>query len=260
MNSTMPKRMSDAEPWVPPARRNLIRQALGRARQMDGAVEIDDEEKYYLPDEGVPAGQPTPRETQMSQHYTPAEKEIEDVYTPPFSPADTVGEPELIDPLMTAEKDIENFAKSMEIKSPNEEANKSDVDTTCGDELLDKVIQEYGGNFDIRGPVGQRFQKEHKPGSEAHRQYQMNRTHAEKKGFRENWCKLKYEEAKRSRSKCEKYTTVDANTGTYQCFAMLVVNQGLAFDRNGAIQRAKRYAMKCIQMGAPWTSSHELNC
>ena len=64
--------------------------------------------------------------------------------------------------------------------------------------------------------MGQRFQKEHKPGSEAHRQYQMNRTHAEKKGFKENWCKLKYEEAKRSRSKCEKYTTVDANTGTYQ--------------------------------------------
>jgi hypothetical protein len=88
----------------------------------------------------------------------------------------------------------------------------------------------------------------------------MNRTHAEKKAFKENWCKLNYEEANIFRNKSEQYTMVDANTGTYQCFAMLVVNQGLAFDRDGAIQRAKRYAMKCIQMRPPWSSCHELNC
>ena len=178
----------------------------------------------------------------------------------PPSPTETVGSPELLDPLKATEKEIEDFAKSVETKSPNEEAHKSDVDTTCGDEVLDKAIHEDGGNFDIRGHVGQRFQKEHKPGSEAHRQYHMNRTHFEKKTFRENWCKLKYEEAKRFRIKSEKYSMVDANIGTYQCFAMLVVNQRLAFDRNGAIQRAKRCAMKCMQMGPPWTSCHELNC
>ena len=45
---------------------------------------------------------------------------------------------------MAAVKEIKDFAKSVETKSPNEEANKSDVDTTCGDELLDKVIREDG--------------------------------------------------------------------------------------------------------------------
>ena len=40
----MPKRTSDAERWVRPAQRNLIRKALGRARPMDGAVEINEEE------------------------------------------------------------------------------------------------------------------------------------------------------------------------------------------------------------------------
>ena len=63
------------------------------------------------------------------------------------------------------------------------------------DTPLPQTIEEKAGltgEFDIRDRLGQRFQKQHAPGTDKHQQYSRLAGREAKKKFREDWAKSEY--------------------------------------------------------------------
>ena len=112
--------------------------------------------------------------------------------------------------------------------------------------------------FDIRGSLGQRFNKSHPKGSELHTKYHQNKTWESKRLFRIDWAKDELKRIKVTKSHGKVSRTIDKNKGVYKPFACLVEGQGYNFDPKGAVRRASRYTSKCLRLGPPFCSINNM--
>lgn len=112
--------------------------------------------------------------------------------------------------------------------------------------------------FDIRGPLGQRFARATRPGTEQGAAYRECKTHQAKLAFRKEWAEQRLQEAQESKTEKKSWRQMDANNGTYVCFAKLVENQGYQYDPTGAVLRASRYAYKCVMMQGKFVSMNKM--
>lgn len=112
--------------------------------------------------------------------------------------------------------------------------------------------------FDIRGSLGQRFNKAHPKGCELHTKYHQNKTWESKRLFRIEWAKDELKKIKVTKSHGKVSKTIDKNKGVYKPFACLVEGQGFSFDPQGAIRRASRYTSKCLRLGPPFCSFNSM--
>ena len=119
-------------------------------------------------------------------------------------------------------------------------------------------IQELG-DLDIRGPVGQRFQRAHKTGTAAHKEYNADRSFAAKQAFRVAWAKSQLTQIRESRKHVRSWEKVSRECGEFVCFAKLVENQGWHCDPKGAVKRGTNYAQACIKMSGDWISYNKMS-
>ena len=117
-------------------------------------------------------------------------------------------------------------------------------------QLLKNAVEE--GNFDIAGPLGQRFNREHKSG-EPKATYTKNKTHESKLKFRMLWANTQLEDLQKKMTKTTSWSEIHSNIGTYVPLAILIEHQGFAVDPVGARRRGLTYAFKCMHMGGAWT-------
>eukprot|EP00969_Alexandrium_andersonii_P258856 11445488-Alexandrium_andersonii.AAC.1 len=78
------------------------------------------------------------------------------------------------------------------------------------------------GDVGTRTPLGQRFNKAVKPGTELFKKYSQLRTHAAKREFRLEWANTTFEHAQRGKTHVREYQTIDAAKGFYYPFAKIV--------------------------------------
>ena len=95
------------------------------------------------------------------------------------------------------------------------------------------------GCFDVRGPLGQRFQAAHKKGAPGHEQYAKKTSHKEKADFRAAWAKEQYEKLKLKKVHVKGYQKIDATKGVYKPFSFIVQHEG-GRDDPEAVLAAKR--------------------
>lgn len=115
------------------------------------------------------------------------------------------------------------------------------------------------GNFDIRGKIGQRFQKEHKKGSDAHTAYARCKTFEEKKQFRLTWLERKYNEVRQGRRHSESWREVDIQKGEYMPLAKLIESEGFLYDPEGAKEAGYSHARRCAQLGGAWVVKNDFS-
>jgi hypothetical protein len=95
------------------------------------------------------------------------------------------------------------------------------------------------GSFDVRGPLGQRFQQAYKKGAPGHEQYAKKTSHKEKADFRAAWAKEQYEKLKLKKVHVKGYQKIDTTKGVYKPFSIIVQHEG-GRDDPEAVLAAKR--------------------
>ncbi len=243
-----------------------------KATLLDGMHESDDEQQPF-PDVGqldVPAGQPNPRTPRQLEPATGthASPETSVPLSPTLAPLTTAAS----SPGGTSLNDVEGFMESASLAQVDEanvedfegllqqemERKKSSKGSTeaAGGEVLEgndqKLIEAAtSGKFDTRDAVGQRFSKEHKPGSKAHQQYNLMKTRAEKAAFREDWAKKTFAHVLSGKTFTESYTSIDKSKGTYETFGGIVISFG-GWSWQPAVLGAKKHCTRCVAMGGDW--------
>jgi len=109
------------------------------------------------------------------------------------------------------------------------------------------------GAFDIRGPLGQKFQAAHKKGSAQHSMYNQSKGFKEKTEFRLKWAREQYDDIVMAKRHTQSYKVVNQSLGTYKPFAVLVQDEG-GKDDPEALNAAKKIASKCVALGGDWVS------
>ena len=130
----------------------------------------------------------------------------------------------------------------------------------CEESGLEKHLADAvkGNAFDMRGALGQRFNRTHKKGTKAYEEYNLNKTWEAKRLFRINWAKKALQKIRCEKKRGKMSRTIDANKGVYRPFAAVVEHQGYQFDPQGAVLRASRYASKCLRLGPPFCSFNQM--
>ena len=132
-----------------------------------------------------------------------------------------------------------------------------------GEDKPTKLEQQFeeamkSERFDVRGPLGQRFAKQHKKGSPGWIKYRENTTWQKKKEFRIQWCATELKRIRTQRVHVNRSRRIDTNKGTYKTFAGVVEAQGFAFDPVGAVARATRYVTKCLELKGEFLSMNNM--
>ena len=109
------------------------------------------------------------------------------------------------------------------------------------------------GQFDIRGPLGQKFGHAHKKGTPGGALYMMRKTNKDKAEFRQAWANTEYTTMIQKKIHIKSYQVVNASMGTYKPFAVLVKDEG-GKDDPECLQAAKKIAAKCVALGGPWVN------
>ena len=106
------------------------------------------------------------------------------------------------------------------------------------------------GEFPIRGEIGSKFYRQHKPGSEAQLSYQAL-AHQEKIEYRKKWAKTVYEKVTERQGYQESFDDVSEQWGTYCTFGTLVQSYG-GWEWGPAVHGAKLTAAMCSKMAGKW--------
>lgn len=116
------------------------------------------------------------------------------------------------------------------------------------------------GDFDIRGKLGQKFQKEHRKGTEAGEEYKFaGNSHVAKAAFRLAWTQKKKQIITERLKQSEKQSKIDYTNAQYEPFAIIVRNEGGFDDPTGnAVRAASSYASKCVILGPPWVAYNSM--
>ena len=144
----------------------------------------------------------------------------------------------------TSEQDMllnDAFAK---VKHPEEPP------TTQLEEAFRAALSE--AHIDVRSAVGQRFQREHRPGTPGHEALKAARGHEAKAAFRREWAEGKYEELRKTRTYKESYCRVDVTQGSYLSLSRIIAKEGGANPTLADVAAAHRHVAKCVVMAGPW--------
>ena len=114
------------------------------------------------------------------------------------------------------------------------------------------------GEFDIRDAVGQRFAREHMKGSAEHEKYHQCGTREEKKTFRENWAKKRFQDYTVGKAFDKSFSSIDTTLGEYMTFGATVIKYG-GWTWSPAVTGALSTAAKCTALGGKWISIDEFS-
>ena len=153
------------------------------------------------------------------------------------------------------EEDLASLHKRVEsmVKTVYEKARRDLRDEkVCEAGTQSKEEQDFmeiieSGEFDLRGPLGQKFQRETK-GDE---NYKGLKSNADRREYRIKWARVKYTTIRQRKSFNESFRKVDTTQGTYRPFAYILKKEG-GKDDSAAVKAAINIAVKCANMGEPW--------
>ena len=155
-----------------------------------------------------------------------------------------------LDEASTADVDklLKEEAEKARVRNETMARMKSKVDENVA--YLEEVART--GLFDIRDKVGQRFQRDHKPGSENHTKYSLLKSRQAKAEYRKSWSQAKFKNHVEGKEHEESYTVIDSEKGSYKTFGALVVHYG-GWGWPPAIKGAYMHAAKAARMGGQWS-------
>ena len=108
------------------------------------------------------------------------------------------------------------------------------------------------GVFDIRGAIGQKFARSHRPGTPDGDRYLAATTRAEKAKFRAEWAMSVYAgHAKKGKKKSQAWQDINESIGEHKTLGAIVVMFG-GWSWPPAVEGAKRLAATCSRLGPPW--------
>lgn len=105
------------------------------------------------------------------------------------------------------------------------------------------------GEFDIRGAVGQKFQRQMKAGE--HPGY-SEMTRDQKRAYREQWAKTSFAHMVKTKTYTKNYQVVDDDWGEYMTLGAAITHYG-GYQWQPAIDGAKAMATRCMMLGGRWT-------
>ena len=128
---------------------------------------------------------------------------------------------------------------------------------TAGEEkLLAQCIQALkDGDFDIRGPLGQAFQRAHKKGTPANDLLKAQKTLEQKSSFRREWAASTGQRLEQKKTHTRRFEEVNADHGVYMPWRCVWRAEG--DDEDGRIAAIK-YCSKAAAMGGRWTRWNEM--
>ncbi|CAK0833824.1 unnamed protein product [Prorocentrum cordatum] len=162
-----------------------------------------------------------------------------------------------------AEAYAKEFRKATEVKptmSNEVGAKTKELIVQMTDALKTNTVEPRSG-------LGQRFSTAHKPGTDNAKKLEAYvkrrgdegvKTNDAKKEFRIQWAKEQLDSITHGKKETNEWQEVDEETGTYVPFAVLVEKMGFFFDPEGALERAKKYADKCMAMKGGWVVDDEM--
>ena len=114
------------------------------------------------------------------------------------------------------------------------EAKPTDGDAKTEDEF-DEKDQPFAAqlreaidkqNFDVRGPLGQKFSKLHKVGTQLHADMRAQKTAEDKRNFRVAWAAAQLSKLKQKKTYLRSYQEIDIQKGQYMPFTKVVQEEG----------------------------------
>jgi hypothetical protein len=212
-----------------------------------------------------PAAQPQPQSDDEDLPTTPREAPVSgcEAFTPleapvPVCQADTpVLDTPVLDLTAIAGEYLDEFKQLLK-------SHSADVAQVVGTNTklvaeLEKALK--ANDVDIRSALGQKFSREHAIGSlgdtamkkfMGEKSKQGVKTNDAKRMWRVTWAERVYDTVTEGKRHEKSWQEVAKEKGTYVCFAVLVEKMGYTFDPRGAIERARRYADKCVAMKGDW--------
>ena len=106
--------------------------------------------------------------------------------------------------------------------------------------------------------MGQRFAREHMKGSTEHENYHQCGTREEKKTFRENWAKKRFQDYTVGKEFDKSFSSIDTTLGEYMTFGATVIKYG-GWTWSPAVTGALSTAAKCTALGGKWISIDEFS-
>lgn len=192
-------------------------------------------------DDSVPLGQPHPEDPEIAA----------DKKHPALAIAAAGNSEEDPKVTMTA-ADLEDFELELQEIALKAGAGANGDDPNEGS-TIGKLFEEAAReNFDIRGVIGQRFQRAHKKGSAAAIEYAKCKSHEEKRIFRQQWAAKRFTEIKMQKREMRSWREVDIERGEYMPLARLIECEGYAFDPIGAMKAGYAHARRCASLGGQW--------
>lgn len=108
------------------------------------------------------------------------------------------------------------------------------------------------GDFELRGPLGQRFQRSMAKDDKAKAEYALCTTYEAKRDFRQKWATMKYQDIRRGKSYSKSWRNIDATKGTYLPLAKIIEEEGWVVDKKSAVAAGVRLATQCLTLGGQW--------
>lgn len=123
----------------------------------------------------------------------------------------------------------------------------------AGEESVDSKFSAVAttGVFEMRGGVGQHFQRSHAKGQPLYTGYHGMATREAKRLYREEWAKKEYAKYLVGKDHEKSYQVIDRDLGEMMTFGSLVVHYG-GWAWQPAVAGAKRTVGKCAKLGGKW--------
>ena len=153
------------------------------------------------------------------------------------------------------EHDQADFLRTMESAAAMAKT-ENPQDGHRADDSLEKQAATTG-EFDIRGRVGQKFQKAYKVGSEKHAQYKLMNPQ-QKRDERKRWAKETFAQVIVGKSYESSYKRVDEEAGEWHTLGSLIVSLG-GWQWEPAITGGKLHFAKAVRMGGDWCRRDEMS-
>lgn len=115
------------------------------------------------------------------------------------------------------------------------------------------------GAFDLRASaVGQKWSKEVCKDKKLASDYKGCISMQDKKNFRAEWARRKLAEVEVSKTHLKSYQVVNEKHGEYLSFGAIAVQYGFAATPHAAMESARKYCEKCINIGGKWIMYEEM--